>query len=180
MTAVTAEELTIMRIRKPDDFWSRKGGAPPPIAPPQPRADSLESNQLGVVSGPTTIAAPWFGDVERRIRDSIARPDDEFIEDGSHITGEVGSNAIRFFRATSDLWPIEPYLYASPAGDLVADFKVSPGTITTIVNASSYLVFTAIDGLIEKHLLEMTSDLRSEIGKLMENLLTAPHGTVDS
>jgi hypothetical protein len=124
--------------------------------------------------------APWIRTVERRIAES-SRPDPNSPERARGLPQSTAMAALRFFKATSDLLPNEPYIYGSPLGDLVAEFTVERGTLTSIIGPSFALLYAIVGGMpIETRVSTERSEdeLRSQVKQLMESLLTGKHGAL--
>lgn len=95
--------------------------------------------------GPLPVRASWLANVERRLLGSIPMNNGEPVPNtGRWLELEIAWQAINFFQATSDILPGEPYVYTSRKGDLVAEFKVPKGKLTTIVGKTSLTSFSVV------------------------------------
>jgi hypothetical protein len=149
-------------------------------------AQQLVRNALGSPTIRLTIPsfyidprATWLGDVERRIHSSIT-PEEYEGEDASPdtISEEVGNAAIKFFQASADVLPSEPFLYASRGGDLVAEFSAPLGTLTTVISPTATTVFASGpkgEGYTARTLMRGSNRLREEVQEAVEGLM---HGEV--
>ena len=91
------------------------------------------------------VEAAWFRVVERRITMSV-QPNIGLKDDRRRLSQLTALRALEFFKATSDLLPVEPYIYSSQKGDLVAEFTAVRGTLTSIVPPKFILLFAVVDG----------------------------------
>ena len=91
------------------------------------------------------ISATWFNAVQRRIQKSVAPLGQTIDDDGRWLSQDIADAASRFFKATSDVLPSEPFIYSSRKGDLVAEYLVAHGTMTNIVTQTSVIVFAVVD-----------------------------------
>ncbi len=94
-----------------------------------------------VITPPT-----WLKNVERRIGDSIAPEGRDIENDGRWLGGDTANGALSFFRDVADLFPVEPYIYSSRKGDLVAEFSTENRTLTCIVSSEFVLLFCDANG----------------------------------
>jgi hypothetical protein len=185
--AATAVVTTAVRF-KPIAYPWWLGAAPAkPDAPAQNIALERAISQPFVpasIIGPTRIPAAWLPRVEKRLRDSTLSDNVDAQDDGSWLTGDIATAAERFFQATSDLLPGEPYMYSSTKGDLVADFKFNAGSMTSIIGSDFVFSSVAIDGRIAQQRLKLenktTDETLHELRRLITTLLARDHGSVDS
>lgn len=115
-------------------------------------AEPLPSDiKLVAVLGPSLIAAKWMETVERRIRESVPTQFEHVPDDEGWLDVEIAAQAIRFFKAMSDvLPPSEPYIYTSTNGDLVAEFQGRHGKLTSVIGKNAANSFAVVDGNIVK------------------------------
>jgi hypothetical protein len=131
---------------------------------------------------PRPPGASWFRQVEKRITDS-STPDPNLARGGRWLPQATAIAALKFFEATSDLLPGEPYIYGSPLGDLVAEFDGEKGTMTSIIGPNLTLLFAVVGGTPIKMTVSQEggeSELRSELKNLAESLRTGKHGALDT
>jgi hypothetical protein len=128
------------------------------------------------------LAAPWLANVQRRLNNSVGL--DLAAPDGQWLTKGVVSAANTFFQATSDLLPIEPFLYSSTQGDLVAEFQGVEIPITVIFSTSNAIALAVIAGQPLKFTIPLAATpagaLRSELTKITEILRAKRHEPVDA
>lgn len=147
MFAATAEyPFSEIRLSNPLTAFLRFRASEPKAEPsPQLARDpQLSDMHLGALTGPTPIPAEWLPIIERRIRDSLLPYGIEYVNDGRWLNLNVGRRAMRLFEVTSDVLPSEPYIYSSANGDLVAEFKDSYGSLTTIIGSTFIIAFAVI------------------------------------
>jgi hypothetical protein len=129
-------------------------------------------------------ASEWLETIQERVRNSIMPIGDEAENDGRWLTQDIADAALEFFQTTSDLLPIEPYIYSSKKGDLVAEFEDKHGNMTCIVSPEFTLLFAVIDGVsIEKRLFPTKNslgDLRAEVQQLTKMIRIGRHGSLDT
>jgi hypothetical protein len=131
---------------------------------------------------PRPPGASWFRKVEKRIANSSATSPDS-LRSGRWLPQATAIAAIKFFEVTSDLLPGEPYIYGSPAGDLVAEFDGEKGTLTGVIGPGLTLLYAFVGGIPIKRTISPESgdgDLRSEMKELAELLRTGKHGALDT
>jgi hypothetical protein len=188
MVAATAEyRFSEIRLLNPLTSLLQFRSAEPKAEPPLqgPRYPQLSDIHLGALTGPTPIPAEWLPIVERRIRDSLVPYGIEHVNDGYWLNLEVGRRALRFFEATSDvLPPSEPYIYSSANADLVAEFKDSHGSLTTIIGPTFTIAFAVIGREIVKEELQprRIDDMAPEremLQRLIRKMRTSQNGAVE-
>jgi hypothetical protein len=144
-----------------------------------PRPIRLDSPYLLNIS-PVT---PWLSSVERRIEDSIVPIEYEGLSPTQWLREEVGQAAIRFFQNTADVLPVEPFLYGSQTGALVAEFVAKRGTLTTVVSPNTVIVFAVKadepDTPVQVTLKRGSNLLREELQEIVK-ALAGPHGQMGS
>lgn len=134
---------------------------------------------------PPTVRPPgatWFRQVEKRISES-STPDPNLARGGRWLPQATAIAALRFFEATSDLLPGEPYIYGSPLGDLVAEFDGEKGTLTGVIGPNFTLLFAIVGGTPIKMTVSQDgseTELRSELKNLADSLRTGKHGLLDT
>jgi hypothetical protein len=131
---------------------------------------------------PRPPGASWFRQVEKRIAES-STPDPNLARSGRWLPQATAIAALKFFEATSDLLPGEPYIYGSPLGDLVAEFDGERGTLTSVIGPNVTLLFAIVGGTPIKKTVSQESgesELRSELKNLAETLRTGKHGALDT
>jgi len=157
-------------------------GALVPISAPAP----AERNDTSVAQGfiaPWAISydASWLSIVEQRIMASVAPEGYPEQASGAWLRAKVGSAAIDFFRSMSAALPGEPYIYASGAGDLVAEFVGSRGKLTCIVGPNVVYVFAvAGDETVQRKFVPgEVAELRSQLQSMTSMLRPArPNATL--
>jgi hypothetical protein len=153
---------------------STASGALLPISAPTAVQQVYELPATQVTISPVDLSfdAAWLSIVEQRIKASIAPEGYIAEEDGAWLQIEVGSTAVDFFRSTSSALPSEPYIYASKAGDLVAEFIGPRGKLICIVAKNAVYVFAvAEDETVERKFLPSeVVELRSHL-QTMTNML---------
>jgi hypothetical protein len=185
MFAATAQAASQIRFRGPESAFTFEI---PKIETKQQvaAADRLPSdNSLNVISGPSLIAAQWLATVERRIKESVPDQIMQAGEDDGWLNSEIARQAIRFFKATSDVLPAaDPYIYTSMSGDLVVEFEGRHGKLTSVIGATSVLAFAVIDGNIVKTTMTLPFEnvlrVRRELQRISDQLRSGEHGTVEA
>jgi len=130
---------------------------------------SVETRTAGALeTGPSSIAANWLANVERRLRDSIAPPGNTAPQLVQWLSADVANSAIQFFRMASDFLPGEPYIYSSNGSDLIAEFTAKHGTLTSVVSATGLSILATVDGVLQK---ERVIDLRTASAKTFQSEL---------
>ena len=156
---------------------STVSGALIPIYAPGTAQQNDEPYATQVAINPVVISfdAPWLATVEQRIKASVAPESYPDQGNGAWLRTAVGSAAVDFFRSTSALLPSEPYIYASEAGDLVAEFMGLRGKMTCIVAPSVVYVFAvAGEKTVEKKFVPSeVVELRSHLQTMTDLLGTA-------
>lgn len=168
-----------------DPWWTR---AEVGVPKQQPQAEiggaSIRFATGNALPGPSIIPSAWLPNVERRLRDSTARDAGDAQDDGSTLPPEVVSAAERFFQLTSDILPGEPYLYASTKRDLVAEFHLQNGRMTSIIGSDFVISTAIINGHSAHRRLQVGRDTfdetRKKLRQLVTQLLAASHGALDS
>lgn len=126
----------------------------------------------------------WLPNVERRITNSLEPSPVNVANDGQWISASVCVAAVAVIRQVADLFPTEPYLYASKKGDLVVESKGVHGPLTLIISPTFALFFAVVDEQpIERRVdlsVEWLVPLRKAMLELSELLSTGYHGAVDS
>ena len=152
---------------------STASGALVPLSAPAP-ADRDDTSVEQVCVTPSTLSydASWLPIVEQRIKASVAPEGYPEQTSGAWLRAKVGSAAVDFFRSMSTALPGEPYIYASGAGDLVAEFVGPRGKITCIVAPNVVYVFAvAGDETVQKKFVPGEAvELRSHL-QSMTNML---------
>lgn len=133
-------------------------------------------------SSPRPSKASWFRLVERRISES-STSDPNLARGGHWLPQATAIAALKFFKATSDLLPGEPYIYGSPLGDLVAEFDEGLGTLTTVIGPYVTLMFAIAKGMPIKE--EVSNEggedeLRSKLKQLIESFRAGKHGALET
>lgn len=125
-----------------------------------------ESISTGAMEkGPSTLAATWLANVERRLRDSIVPDDKTEVHSGQWLARDVANSAIRFFEMASNLLPGEPYIYSSNGTDLIAEFRTDRGMMTSVVSGPDLHIYTTVNGVLQG---EKRIDLRSANPKSLQ------------
>jgi hypothetical protein len=128
------------------------------------------------------IAAPWLADVQRRLSNSIGLA--SAPPSGQWLDRNIVSTANTFFQATSDLLPVEPYLYSSKDGELIAEFKGAEFPLTLVVSHGSAVAISLIQGRPLNFAITVNAAapnaLRSELKKITAKLRAQHHGTVET
>jgi len=88
----------------------------------------------------------WLRRVQIRIKKSVSSLETKQIENTRWLSTSVGVAAIDFFKNTADLFPVEPIVYASNEGELVAEFRGKTGAITAVISPSFVILFANIKG----------------------------------
>jgi hypothetical protein len=147
---------------------STASGALMPISAPAPaKQEDVSVAQVGIIPLDLSYYASWLLTVEQRIRASVVPEGYHEKNAGAWLQASVGSAAVDFFRSTSTALPGEPYIYASTAGDLVAEFVGPRGKMICIVAPSAvYVSATAGDETVQQkfvpsQVLELRSHLQS-------------------
>lgn len=127
----------------------------------------------------------WLGAVEWRLSAAMAQNTDDLINNpGEYISKSVSDYALKFFRETADLLPTEPHLYATPPGDLVAEFETEQILLTLVISEKHIIAFgsTLKDRSEPKYItLEHGSArLRSQIKMFLNGLTSGTHGKMDT
>jgi hypothetical protein len=137
--------------------------------------------QIAINSVGMSFDAAWLSIVEQRIKASVAPEGYPAEGHGAWLQTKVGSAAVDFFRSTSTALPGEPYIYASNAGDLVAEFIGPRGKMTCIVAPNAVYVFAVAgeDTVEKKFVLSEAVALRSHL-QTMTNMLRPiqPNGSL--
>jgi hypothetical protein len=120
----------------------------------------------------------WLDGIERKIRESIIPFGEDAPEGGRWLRKESADSAIAFFRETADLWAIEPFVYGSTKGDLIAEFGDKKGPLTVIISPDFALLFAAIGETPLEVRLTDREKYREGIENLNKRLGAAEHGTL--
>jgi hypothetical protein len=127
--------------------------------------------------------APWFANVQRRLRNSVGVPA-QGGPDGRWLSGDVVNAANTFFLATSDMLPAEPHLESSQKGDLIAEFSGSYGAMTMIVSNAYATAFAMLGGQPVQRRISLDGaqpeTLRAELSKITNALREQASGTMDA
>jgi hypothetical protein len=184
MTAATADATASVHIRMPDYTYLPAGTRRyiddyvRSIVPPVGHVSDYRPESLIYI--PSPIKPSWFASNQKRIQASVTPNCRDEKNVGQWLSQEVADAAITFFQKTADLLPGEPFIYSSQLGDLVAEFKVENGTLTSIVSPTFVLLFAVIGGVpVEKRIFQ-GGDVRSELHRLVGMLNTGQHVAVDS
>lgn len=140
--------------------------------PATAQVEDTSHAQIGIVPLDMSFDASWLSIVEQRIKASVAPEGSPQEGTGAWLLSKVGSAAVDFFRSTSTALPGEPYLYASNAGDLVAEFVGPRGKMTCIVAPNVVYVFAVAgnETFERKFVASDASELRSHL-QSMTNML---------
>jgi hypothetical protein len=129
------------------------------------------------------FAAPWLGQLQRRLNLSIGLGTAVQNREGQWLGGDVVTAANNFFQATSDMFPAEPYIYSSREGDLVAEFSGGRGPLTMILSPKQAIAFAVVDGRRIHKEIPLTAvrvaDLRAQLAEITDVVLAGQHGPVD-
>jgi hypothetical protein len=136
----------------------------------EPHATQATINAVGI-----SFDAAWLSTVEQRIKASVAPEPFPDQGNGAWLRTAVGFAAVDFFRSTSALLPGEPYIYASKAGDLVAEFMGLRGKMTCVVAPSAVYVFAVAgeEAIEKKFVPSEVVELRSHLQRMTSLLGTA-------
>jgi len=138
-----------------------------------------------VKMAPGSRIAPWLGAVERRLNASIGVDGSKGLTDGTHLSKEIVAAATKFFAATSYMLPTEPYLYAIPGGELVAEFDDgSDGRMTVVISDETVLALTIVNGQsVYKEIpikAQTSATLQKDLASVTDRLNTDKHAPMDS
>lgn len=126
------------------------------------------------------ISAPWLGILEERIKNSIRDQGASLEEEEALLEKPVAEQAIRFFQATSDILPGEPYIYSSDRGDLIAEHRSPLGHLTNIIGESFLLTFAVVDGKPIQKTFDIAQcdfqEARRELSKLSKRIRVDSYG----
>lgn len=141
-------------------------------APVSAQPDNVSAAQVSITPLVLSYDASWLPIVEQRIKASVTPEGCPEQTNGAWLKTKVGSAAVDFFRSMSTALPGEPYIYASRAGDLVAEFVESCGKMTCIVAPNVVYVFAATgdETVQKKFVLSEVVELRSHL-QAMTNML---------
>jgi hypothetical protein len=132
----------------------------------------------------TSTPAPWLGAVQRRLNASIGLEGIEGRNDGAWLIKEVVSNANSVFDAASNLFPSEPYLYGSRAGDLVAEFEGKEGRMTMVVTKEALITFAVAGKKTIRRQMKLIpftpADIRRGVADIANSLGSGSYGSVDA
>ncbi len=121
-----------------------------------------------------SAANNWLPIVEERIRASTLPDEYEDERSSEWLTEGAALAAIAFFRATADLLPAEPHIYATKEGDLVAEFETKTGSLTSIISGKETIVFAVLSDRphepIEKIIHMEGSKFRHELRSITNRL----------
>ncbi len=106
----------------------------------------FHSNRPTTAKRNPLLAPGWLPLVLRRIDDSTVLPGRTIQDCQEELTIEVGFAARRFFELYGDLLLGEPYLYATPYGDLAAEFSIGGTRLTAIVSERRLILFSVGSG----------------------------------
>lgn len=174
MTEVSAEASGWLKIRTQD--YSHLSFVMFPFQEPKALDAFHLPQSLPALRVSRPLVAPWLSNVKRRINDSITPSGREESNEGQWISGEIAEVAKNFFEAVSDVLPGEPEIYNSGTGDLVAEFKASHGSLTTILSRTSLVLFAASDSSI----LERTLPLGRANSAALRKVLDAVKSELES
>jgi len=148
------------------------------VAPPS-RISNNRLEELIHISPPP--ASEWLATIKERVRRSIVPIGHDVENDRHWLTQDIADAAIKFFQTTSDLLPVEPFIYSSQKGDLVIEVEDKHGNMTGIISQEFFLLFAVIDGIpIERRLFpakDSLGDLRAEVQQLTKMLHIGQHGS---
>jgi hypothetical protein len=141
-----------------------------------------QANSTGAMDmGPSSLAANWLANVQRRLRDSIVPDDKAQTRTGQWLTRDVANSAIEFFQMASGVLPGEPYIYSSNGTDLIAEFKGKFGVLTSIVSGPAITIYATVNGVqSEKHIDLRTASpksLQNDLNPIMNWLLSGKNGS---
>lgn len=122
----------------------------------------------------------WLVSTENVIQGSIGGDLalDDPSQEGRWLTQAVADAAISFFRTTADLLPGEPHIYSSRQGDLVAEFRVPGGELTSIISPEFVLLFSVINDAPSQNKLLPTDDIRAAVEDVINRLVAGTDGDV--
>jgi hypothetical protein len=128
--------------------------------------------------------APWLGAVERRLNASVGVDGSKDLQNGTHLSKEIVAAATKFFAATSYMLPAEPYLYAIPGGELVAEFNDgSDGRMTVVISDETVLALTIVGGqTVYKEIsikAQTSATLQKDLATVTDRLHTDKHASMD-
>jgi hypothetical protein len=97
-------------------------------------------------------------------------PGKENENDGRWLDRDVAFAALGFFRQASEMLPVEPHIYRSNSGDLVAEFTSAHGMLTGVVTSDSFLAVATIDGKPQQFVLNLTNGFDGEVRRQLRQL----------
>lgn len=111
--------------------------------------------------------APWFPAVQQRILTSVPPIGYAVVQDGTWISKEVAGAALQFLGSFSETFLVEPYLYCSPSGDLVAEFESTQNKLTCVIASDSATVYSSTDGRLTPRTIARTDWSPEQINLLV-------------
>jgi hypothetical protein len=132
------------------------------------------------------LTAPngWLVVLEARIRDSVLPDEYEGEPSTEWLTEGAANAAIAFFRASADLLPVEPSIYATKSGDLVAEFETPAGSMTSVVSDKETILFAVMtndpDEPIQRVIRRGSNQFRDELRSFTITLTSGSHGKLEA
>lgn len=121
----------------------------------------------------------WLLSVTQRIEDSVA-PNDNIVNDepAGWLNAGAASAAKIFFKNAADLLPTEPHIYASSAGDVVAEFEGALGHLTCVISNEETVFFGVLEddrlnpvqGLIRRGSNQFRTELRQITSRFLPRM----------
>jgi hypothetical protein len=154
------------------------------IAQPAPETLTQEAVRLDPAYVPYFLAVtPWLTAVEQRICNATLPEGYATLEKTEWVSQEVGAAAIRFFQNAADILPGEPFIYASRAGALVAEFAAANGALTTIISPDYTTLFAVKkdqpEDPVQINVKQGSNRLREDL-KNISQAITVSHGKMGS
>lgn len=125
--------------------------------------------------------APWLSAVEERIRNSIVPVEYGEVDSPEYLNEDAGSAALSFFRNNADLLPVEPHLYGTHGGDLVAEFETALGRLTAVIAPTETVLYAVVarGRPVAKTIKRGSNRLREELKAVTQLFAPRAHGEME-
>ncbi|MCA9207143.1 MAG: hypothetical protein KDA55_02260, partial [Planctomycetales bacterium] len=131
-----------------------------------------------------TAPSGWLPILVERIQASTLPREYDAEPSSEWLSEDAANAAIAFFNTGVDLLPNEPHIYATNAGDLVAEFETAMGTMTSVISDKETILFAVLETdpsePMQATIRRGSNQLRDELRSFTRKLLAESHGPMDT